>query len=388
MAAQFCRKCKRELSFLQLDLCSACEAEQRRFEEQQQRQTAALEATAREVEEQRRERVGRENKERDAELRRRGICTTCEGRRKCIVCGGSGRVVGEAKTAGGKVKGFLATLLFHATGIDKSLDVAEYNPCRSCEGTGSCPTCQRTARQVTDISPAVPGLSVNTSVGDYDCHIGHLFGFGLDGSGDKAARKYGRTVRELEFEPNGFSEIERIVRKCDHYESSPFANALRQVSKIRNCCGLNNPNRFDSDDQFKAKLLWGILSACTHHRGGVNYVEVLDVLNLILEMNATYQPALLYAYSADPPGLSAWKAEAERFPPHPSYNPTDYTVAYWRMEFVICPAHLIESFVRSDPLQILKLPGNMREVAALSNEYAEAFFPHEINRRREKGTWR
>jgi hypothetical protein len=195
-------------------------------------------------------------------------------------------------------------------------------------------------------------------------------------------------IRELQFEPSGYREIGRIASKCDYYESSPFANALRAVGKIRKQCGLNNPNRFDSDDEFKGKLLWHILSACTVHRGGVDYGEVLDVLNLILEMNATHQPALLYAYSADPQGLSAWTAEAERFPPHPSFNQTDYTVAYWRMEFVICPAHLIESLVRSDPLHILKLPSNMREVAFLSNEYAEAFFPHEINRRRKKGTWR
>lgn len=286
------------------------------------------------------------------------------------------------------MKGFLAALLFHATGIDKSLEVAEYDPCRSCEGTGSCPTCQGTARQVDDKSSAAPCLTANTSVVDYDCHIGYLFGFGLDGGGDKAARKYGRMIRELQFEPSGYREIGRIGSKCDYYESSPFANALRAVGSIRKQCGLNNPNRFDSDDDFKGKLLWGILSACTSHMGGVDYGEVLDVLNLILEMNATHQPALLYAYSADPQGLSAWTAEAERFPPHPSYNPTDYTVSYWRMEFVICPAHLIESLVRSDPLHILKLPSNMREVATLSNEYAEAFFPHEINRRRKKGTWR
>jgi len=388
MATLTCRKCGRELSILQHDLCSACQAEQCRFEEEQKRQTAALEATAREAEEQRRERVGRENQARDAELRRRGICTLCEGRKKCLVCGGSGKVVGSAKTAGGKAKGFLAALLFHATGIDKTLDVAEYDPCSTCEGTGSCPTCQGTARQVADISPAPSRVTANTSVADYDCHIGYLFGFGLHSGGDAVARKYGRMIRELQFEPNGYREIGRVVRKCDSYESSPFANAVREIGKIRNRCGLNNPNRFDSDDEFKAKLLWDILSACTDHRGGVSYGDVLDVLNQILEMNAPYQVGLSHAYSADPQGLSAWKAEAERHPPHPSYNPTDYTVAYWRMEFVICPAHLIESLVRSDPLHILKLPGNMREVAALSNEYAEAFFPHEINRRRKKGTWR
>lgn len=140
MAELACRKCGRELHNT-FDLCPACRAEQERLEEDRKRQTAILEAVALEDEERRRDRIRRENERHAAGVRRAGLCPTCEGRRACPVCGGSCKVLGSPKTVGGKVKGVLAAFLWHATGIDRTFDAAEYDPCTLCGANGHCPSC-------------------------------------------------------------------------------------------------------------------------------------------------------------------------------------------------------------------------------------------------------
>jgi hypothetical protein len=144
MAELVCRKCGRELHNT-FDLCPACRAEQERLDEDRKRQTAALEAIAREEEDRRRKRVRRDNERHAAEVRRAGACATCEGGRSCPVCGGSGKVIGSPKTVGGKVKGVLAALLWHTTGIDRTLDAAGDDPCTFCGASGRCPTCGENA---------------------------------------------------------------------------------------------------------------------------------------------------------------------------------------------------------------------------------------------------
>lgn len=203
-----CRRCG-EPVLVGSGLCGICYAKERRFEEEQRRQTEAAEETARQArraadlqemaaaEPQARENR-KLNRKRDKELRKKGLCSGCEGSGKCFLCYGRGQVLGSATSAAGKVKGFFASLLFYGTGgaVDETLAGCEDRPCSACEATGKCEFCNGTGK--ANQRRASP--TSNTTEQQAECDL------------EQKTSRIGD--QETEFEESAELESEQITQSC------------------------------------------------------------------------------------------------------------------------------------------------------------------------------
>lgn len=181
-----------------------------------------------------------------------------------------------------------------------------------------------------------------------------------------------RAKKEGVFQTSIFNAAYGIVRKiASAYNPSETASSLP-------------PRAARASPQFLSNLLHNILGKC-HKTMGLDYISAEDFFHTVVGTEGAVKSELSAAYYKDPKDLKEWlRLASTTHKPHPTFNPTDRTAVYWRIEAanMISPLNLVRKLINDAPDGALSLPKNLGDLNNMSVEFAEAYFPHILNRRR------
>jgi hypothetical protein len=244
--------------------------------------------------------------------------------------------------------------------------------------------------------------ATNTSVGalHYGRFLGQIMGWDSHGDPDtwmgraqnfvrgkhQRAQSMGADIYSIIENPNNISAVISRAQADGVYQGSTFNACYGLVRQWMN----QYNNQHGSGPQppplpkFQAMLLYTILGKCNDQMT-LSYQAAKNFYHTVMGTEPAVEKGLSDAYDKDPQKLTEWTAIADStHKPHPSFNSKDDTAIYWQIEKdnLISPLNLIKRLVEESPHQTLSLPKNKGDLNNMSVEFAEAYFPHILNRRR------
>jgi hypothetical protein len=221
------------------------------------------------------------------------------------------------------------------------------------------------------------------SHGDPNTFGGRITNF-FAGGKHKKAQQMGADLYDTIANPTAITNIIARAQKDGVYRTSTFNACYEMVKTI---AAKYNPSASASltKPEFQSDLLHKILGKC-HKSMSLDYSDAEDMYHDIMGTNPAAKKALSIAYDKDPKDLKDWLAAAQltNTKPHPNYDPSNYHTAYWLIEAqgIVSPWNLIKMLVNKSPDKALSMPQNNREIHSYSTEFAEAYFPNIVNKRK------
>jgi hypothetical protein len=207
----------------------------------------------------------------------------------------------------------------------------------------------------------------------------------MAGGRHRKAQEMGADIFRIIENPASIADVISRARKDGVYNSSTYYVCFEMVKKISGMYkGGSVPGTWDvGTPNFQAMLLHDILGKC-HKSMSLEYVDAENFYHNVMGTNPAVKKILSAAYDKDPKDLKEWLAAAKTAKPHNSYDETDHTALYWRIESqgIISPLNLIKMLINKSPDKALGLPQNTKELNGYSIEFAEAYFPNIINKRK------
>lgn len=205
------------------------------------------------------------------------------------------------------------------------------------------------------------------------------------GGKHRKAQEMGSYIYNTISNPSSITDIINRAIKDGVYDKSTFKVCYDITKKMsaQYRGSATSPGLLDlNTPQFQSMLLHEILGKC-HSSMSLNYVNAENFYHNVMGTNPAAKATLSTAYDKDPKNLKDWLEEAKSSSmPHPEYSPTNYKNRYWLIssQGMISPLNLIRALVDESPS--LSLPKNSRELQSYSIDFAEAYFPHIINKRK------
>lgn len=206
------------------------------------------------------------------------------------------------------------------------------------------------------------------------------------GGRHRKAQEMGADLYDTIANPNAITNIIARAQRDGVYRTSTFNACYEAVKKISGQyrAGAAVPGLLDlNTPQFQSMLLHEILGKC-HKNMALEYADAESFYHNVVGTNPAVKKALSAAYDKDPKDLKDWQALAATQKPHPEYDATNYSTRYWLLESqgIISPLNLVKMLINKSPDKALSLPQNARELQNYSVEFAEAYFPNVINKRK------
>jgi hypothetical protein len=185
------------------------------------------------------------------------------------------------------------------------------------------------------------------------------------------------------------TKIDALIQQATKdgvFQTSTYFACFQAAKKI---AVKYNPKPAVDNTQFKADLLHEVLGKL-HSTMTMDFSKMKEFYHTLIGTLGASERYLTQAYdedSADPAtaqNLTKWKATAKNSVsmPHPTYDENNLHTQYWQIETdnMITPVNLIKLFISKSPDKTLSLPSNINYISSLSVGFAEAYFPHKINK--------
>ena len=206
----------------------------------------------------------------------------------------------------------------------------------------------------------------------------------MSGGRHRKAQAMGGDLYSTIENPDKITEVIQRAKDDGVFQTSTY-NAC--YGAIKHLADEYNPSNKINDPKFMSHLLHNILGKC-HSSMGLDYKNCEIFYHWVVGTQPAVKNELSAAYDKDPNSLKDWTALASStHKPHPTFNPTDRTAIYWHIESdnMIGPLNLIKKLINDAPNEALSLPKNTDDLYNMSVEFAQAYFPHIINKRRGGG---
>lgn len=203
----------------------------------------------------------------------------------------------------------------------------------------------------------------------------------MAGGRHRKAQQMGADLYNTISNPAAITNIIKRAESDGVFQTSTFNACYEFVKQV---AGKYNPSPVINTPEFQSELLHKILGKC-HQNMGLDYTDAEDFYHDVMGTNPAAKKALSVAYDKDPKDLKEWLAQATgAYKPHPEYDQANYHTKYWLIEAqgIVSPFNLIALLVNKSPDKALSLPQNAKEIRNFSVDFAEAYFPNLINKRK------